>query len=65
MLYVFATVMGGKNIKRILSNCFVSANGLLITSLSIHDESVIMVVSIVVENVLKKRLVITKKRTND
>ncbi|WP_275602266.1 hypothetical protein [Wolbachia endosymbiont of Onchocerca gibsoni] len=57
--------MGGRNIKQILSNYFVSADGSLITSLSVHDESIITVVSIVVENVLKKRLVIIKKRTND
>ncbi len=48
--------------KQILSDCFVSVNSSLITSLSVHDESVIVVVSIIVENVPKKRLVIARRK---
>ncbi|MCV3769229.1 MAG: bifunctional N-acetylglucosamine-1-phosphate uridyltransferase/glucosamine-1-phosphate acetyltransferase [Wolbachia pipientis] len=44
------------------NNCFVGANSSLIAPLNIHDESVIAAGSIVVKDVPKKRLVITRRR---
>ncbi|WCR57599.1 NTP transferase domain-containing protein [Wolbachia endosymbiont of Ctenocephalides felis wCfeJ] len=44
------------------SNCFVGANSSLIAPLNVHDESVIAAGSIIVKDVPKKRLVITRRK---
>ncbi|QKX02483.1 NTP transferase domain-containing protein [Wolbachia endosymbiont of Dirofilaria (Dirofilaria) immitis] len=44
------------------SNCFVGSNSSLIAPLSIHDESIIAAGSIIVKDVPRRRLVMTKRR---
>ncbi|NUY39921.1 NTP transferase domain-containing protein [Wolbachia endosymbiont of Litomosoides brasiliensis] len=44
------------------SNCFVGANSSLIAPLNVHNESVIAAGSIIVKDVPKKRLVITRRK---
>ncbi|QKX01576.1 NTP transferase domain-containing protein [Wolbachia endosymbiont of Cruorifilaria tuberocauda] len=44
------------------SNCLIGANSSLIAPLSVHDESIIAAGSIIVKDVPRKRLVITKRK---